>query len=687
LKIFGLCFDESAVGSPFTHDRALVALSFIVAAIASYTALELAERLRRAEGRAGSVWHSASSIVLGSGIWAMHFIAMLAFQTPLERGYDLGLTALSAVVAIAVVAVGFWIVRGGQSWIRLLFAGVIVGSGVVAMHYTGMAALRVAGEVYYRPSIFTLSVVIALAACTVALWLAFNLRRWWERAMAAVVMAVAICGMHYTGMAATVIIAGPDLNAGGITVSEPILAAAIALGVVGIVMVGLVGAFYDRQREKDAVAEATRLRQEVAHRTFDLRLANERLDAALVRAERASAAKSDFLASMSHELRTPMNSILGFSQLLLGGRSFEPLAAGQTDAVQQIDHAGRHLLRLIDEILDLAQIEAGRMTMSLESVDVIRLVEDVAAMLQPAAVKLGVTVQTKSSTNVVLANADQRRLHQVLINLVSNAIKYNRRGGKVDISCGVVSGCARIVVSDTGAGIPKRYMSELFEPFNRLGQEQSDIVGSGVGLALCKRLVEKMDGLIHAESEEGVGSVFTVHLPMAALNVARAMASAALARTKILYIEDNPANALLMRHIIKELNEVDLVIAVTGHEGIETARSLLPALILLDINLPDIDGFEVLTILKSDSATMAIPVIALTANAMPREVKRGLTAGFHSYVTKPLNPAQLIQAITKIIGVRDGDSDGDANGAAPIALTGTDKTSPPLKDDKASTTP
>jgi signal transduction histidine kinase/CheY-like chemotaxis protein len=651
LKILGLCFDEKAVGAPFTHDLSLVVLSFIVAAIASYTALELAERLRRSEGRAGSVWHSASSIVLGAGIWSMHFIAMLAFETPLERGYDLGLTALSAIVAIAFVAIGFWIVRGRQTWLRLLLAGIVVGVGVVAMHYTGMAALRVAGEVYYRPSIFSLSVLVALAAATVALWLAFNLKRWWERALAANVMAVAICGMHYTGMAATAIMAGPDLHEGGITVSEPILASAIALGVVGIVMVGLVAAFYDRQREKDIIAEAARLRQEVARRTADLRVANEQLDTALVRAERASAAKSDFLASMSHELRTPMNSILGFSQLLLAGKGFEPLTPGQNDAVQQVENAGRHLLRLIDEILDLSQIEAGRLNMSVESVDVVTLAEEAVAMFQPIAVKMGVTVQIKSSSPDVKATADWRRLRQVFINLISNAIKYNRRGGKVEINCTVSGSTARIVFSDTGNGIPKRYMAELFEPFNRLGQEQSDIVGSGVGLALCRRLVEGMHGVIHAESEEGVGSVFTVDLPMAAADAARAIAAAATqARVKILYVEDNPANALLMRHIVKELSDVEMIVAVTGREGLEMARTIAPALILLDINLPDIDGFEVLSALKSHPGTQSIPVIALTANAMPREVNRGLGAGFDRYITKPLDPEQVVRMIAKIVG-------------------------------------
>jgi NO-binding membrane sensor protein with MHYT domain len=344
LVILGLCFDENAVGAPFTHDRALVALSFAVAVIGSYTALELAERLRGARGGAGSVWHAASAIVLGASIWAMHFIAMLAFETPLERGYDLGLTALSALVAIAVVGVGLWIVRGRASWFRLICAGIVVGSGVVAMHYTGMAALRVAGQVYYLPSLFAASVVIALAAATVALWLAFTLTRWWLRAGAAFVMAVAICGMHYTGMAATAIVAGAPRTPGGVTVSEPILAAAIALGVFAIVIIGLVGAFYDRRREVDAISEAARLRAEVARRTEELRAIAQQLDTALARAERASASKSDFLASMSHELRTPLNSILGFSELLQTSKTFEPLTAKQAGAVKQIDQAGRHLL-------------------------------------------------------------------------------------------------------------------------------------------------------------------------------------------------------------------------------------------------------------------------------------------------------------------------------------------------------
>jgi signal transduction histidine kinase/ActR/RegA family two-component response regulator len=642
--ILGLCFDPNAVGAPFTHDRALVALSFAVAVIGSYTALELAERLRGARGGAGSVWHAASAIVLGASIWAMHFIAMLAFETPLERGYDLGLTALSALVAIAVVGIGLWIVRGNPNWFRLSCAGIVVGAGVVAMHYTGMAALRVAGQVYYAPSLFAASVVVALAAATVALWLAFTLKRWWLRAGAAFVMAIAICGMHYTGMAATAIVAGLPTTPNGVTVSEPILAAAIALGVFAIVIIGLVGAFYDRRREVDAILEAARLRAEVAKRTEELRATAQQLDSALARAERASASKSDFLASMSHELRTPLNSILGFSELLQTSKTFEPLTTKQAGAVKQIEQAGRHLLYLIDDILDLSRIEAGRLSLSIEPVDVAQLIEETTAMLQPTAIAAGVTIHTDAAFGGVVVKADRRRLQQVLINLVSNGVKYNKRGGRVNVGCRQTEGGAQIAVSDTGIGIPQRFMDEVFEPFNRLGQENSEIGGYGVGLALCKRLVEAMRGEITANSVEGEGSTFALTLPLAsAYTLSHAEATGATAT--VLYIEDNPANILLMRHVIKEVDGVDLVVATHPSEGIELARRMQPALILLDINLPEMDGFEVLRILKSDDETAHIPVFALTANAMPREVERGKAAGFDRYFTKPLKIAYLVEAI------------------------------------------
>jgi signal transduction histidine kinase/ActR/RegA family two-component response regulator len=409
-----------------------------------------------------------------------------------------------------------------------------------------------------------------------------------------------------------------------------------------------VGAFYDRRREVDAVQEAARLRNEVARRTEDLRAAAEQLDSALARAERASAAKSDFLASMSHELRTPLNSILGFSELLQTGKTFEPLTTKQAGAVKQIDQAGRHLLYLIDDILDLSRIEAGRLSLSIEPVDAAQLIEETVSMLQPSAIAAGVTIHTDAAFGGVVVKADRRRLQQVLINLASNGIKYNRRGGSVNVGCRLVDGAAQIAVSDTGVGIPQRYMDEVFEPFNRLGQEHSEIGGHGVGLALCKRLVEAMRGAITANSSEGMGSTFTVTLPLASAHVlSHAEATGAL--DVVLYIEDNPANILLMRHIIKEVDGVDLVVSTTPSEGLELARRMNPVLVLLDINLPEMDGFEVLRLLRADDKTAHIPVFALTANAMPREVERGKAAGFDRYFTKPLNVAQLVEAIEIVL--------------------------------------
>lgn len=648
MTVLGLRFDESAVGAPFTHDQTLVLLSFFVAVIASYAALELAERLRGARGGAGRAWHAASAVVLGGGVWAMHAIALLASATPLERGYNLGAAALSATVVLVAAALALWIMRAGAlrgrvGWAYLACAGPLLGLGLSAMLYFGIAALRVAGDVIYRPSLFSLSVAIAVAASTAILWLAFSPTRWWQRAPAAIAMAAAFSGMHYLGVAATAVIANGTRTPPGVTLAEPIVAGWIALGAVGVVMLALIGAYHDRRREEDAAYEAVRVRKEVANRTAELQATADQLDAALAQAERASAAKSEFLASMSHELRTPLNSILGFSQLLMNGRTFEPLSAKQTGAVQQIEQAGRHLLLLIDDILDLSRIEAGRLPLSLEPIEAAALIEEAASMLQPTAIAANVTVHTDAAFRGVFVRADRRRLLQVLINLLSNGIKYNHQGGSVSVSCREVDGEARISVSDTGVGIPTQHLSEVFEPFNRLGQERSAIAGNGVGLALCRRLIEAMRGVIRVDSVEGKGSTFTVTLPLAA--EAERASTALPPRATVLYVEDNPANVLLMRHIMKDMADIELVVATGAREGIELARGLRPNLILLDINLPDMDGFDVLKVLRNDEQTAEIPVFAVTANALPKDLERGVAAGFDHYLAKPLNIPQFMAAV------------------------------------------
>jgi CheY-like chemotaxis protein/anti-sigma regulatory factor (Ser/Thr protein kinase) len=234
-------------------------------------------------------------------------------------------------------------------------------------------------------------------------------------------------------------------------------------------------------------------------------------------------------------------------------------------------------------------------------------------------------------------------LLQVLLNLLSNAIKYNNQGGSVSVSCREVDGEARVAVSDTGVGIPAQHLGEVFEPFNRLAQERSAIFGTGVGLALCRRLIEAMRGVIRVDSVEGKGSTFTVTLPLAAQT--ESVLTRMPPRATVLYIEDNPASVLLMRHIFKEMGDVELVVATGPREGIELAHGLKPGLILLDINLPEMDGFEVLKALRADDHTSDIPVFAVTANALPKDLERGVAAGFDHYLSKPLNIPQFIAAV------------------------------------------
>jgi signal transduction histidine kinase/DNA-binding NarL/FixJ family response regulator len=640
----GLRFDESAIGAPFAYDQSLVILSFFIGVIASYAMLESSERLRGAQGGAGHAWHATSALVLGIGIWSMLAIAMLAFASPLKRGYDPVMAAASAAAILVAAALAFWImragiVRGRVVWMYVALGGLVLGAGLAATLYTGIDAVRVAGEVVYRPALFATSVGIALAISAATLWLAFSSTRWWQRALAAVAMAAAFSGMYRIGIAAGAIVANSAYAGRGFELSEPIAASWIALAATVAVAVALIGAYFDRRREQDAAYEAVRIRKEVAERTANLQATATQLDAALAHAERASAAKSEFLASMSHELRAPLNSILGFSQLLTGGKTFEPLTAKQSGAVQQIEQAGRHLLALIEDVLDLSRIEAGRAPLSIQSVELAPLIEEAASMLQPAAIEANVTVHTDAAFRGLFVRADRQRLLQVLINLLSNGIRYNRQGGSVSVSCHDIDGEARIIVSDTGLGISAQHLGEVFEPFNRLAQER----GGGIGLALCRRLIQGMRGVIRVDSLEGKGSTFTVTLPIAAESERTAPKQPL--RATVLYIEDSPASVLLMRHIMKEMADVELVVATGAREGLELARGLKPGLILLDINLPEMDGYEVLKALRADDHTADVPVFAVTANALPKDLERGVAAGFDHYITKPLDIPQFIAAV------------------------------------------
>ncbi len=376
---------------------------------------------------------------------------------------------------------------------------------------------------------------------------------------------------------------------------------------------------------------------------------------AMAAAEKANLAKSDFLSSMSHELRTPLNAILGFAQLMESDPT--PQTAAQKDSTGQILQAGWYLLDLINEILDLALIESGRLLLSQEPMALDEVLRDCQAMIEPLANKYRVTLSFCHFDAPCYVHADRTRVKQVLINLLSNAIKYNHAGGAVLVECSVQSDeRVRISVKDTGQGLEPDQLARLFEPFNRLGQENGSEEGTGIGLVMTKRLVELMGGVIGVASTDGNGSVFWVELSRAAEPTLAANPDETLAHLPtliphdpalrcVLCVEDNPANLRLIEQLVARRPHTRLLSAGDATVGIELARTHQPEVILMDINLPGISGIRALAILRQDPLTRHIPVVAVSANAMPRDIRKGLDAGFFGYLTKPIKVNEFMEAL------------------------------------------
>jgi PAS domain S-box-containing protein len=385
-----------------------------------------------------------------------------------------------------------------------------------------------------------------------------------------------------------------------------------------------------------------------------------------VLAQRESRAKSRFLARMSHELRTPLHAVIGFAQLMLTDSSLS-LRGEPREQLRHIHAAGEHLLALVNDVLDLSSLDTGEIKLDPQVLDLRTLYDDAAPMVAALAAEHGVQLTRRNLDHEVWA--DPTRLRQVLLNLLTNAIKYNRRGGSVQVQARRLGEHVTLSVRDTGRGMTSEQLAHAFEPFNRLGLESKGIEGTGIGLAIVKANVERMGGSVHVQSTPGAGSVFEVRLPCPTITLpADATTAAAMTwslragsaaqpaqRTpggRLLYIEDNPINALIVRELVAQRGNLTLDEADDGASGVDRARSAQPDLILLDMQLPDIDGLEVLRRLRADPSTASIPCIALSANAMPEDIQLALGAGFADYWTKPLDFRVFLGTLDTLFGKR-----------------------------------
>lgn len=395
----------------------------------------------------------------------------------------------------------------------------------------------------------------------------------------------------------------------------------------------------------------------VVFRDIDARKQSEAmLESAKQDAEASNRAKSDFLSRMSHELRTPLNSILGFAQLLQMGQ----LSERPRECVEHILKAGKHLLGLIDEVLEISRIEAGRLALSPEPVEIVEVIDQALALIRPIAAASDIAVCAHLRVDEHLyVTADRQRLQQVLLNLLSNAVKYNRENGKVDIFCQRVDGGQiRINVADTGPGISVEHQQRLFTPFERLEADRSGIQGSGLGLALSRRLVEAMGGVLNLRSDLGRSTTFYVELPPAEAPMERVQREAVsrnfvtqpqLGKGTVLYVEDNISNVRLMEHVLAYRPEVRLLVAMQGRMAFDLAVEHMPDLIFLDLHLPDVAGDQILGQLRKDMRTRHMPIVMVSADATQGQIRRLLDAGATDYVTKPVDVEKLLAILGRYL--------------------------------------
>jgi len=508
------------------HDLRLVGLAAVLCLLACATALSMIARARAAgPGRSRLIWLGGAGAVAGCGIWATHFVAMLAYRAGLPLGFDTGLTILSAVIAMALCALGF------VAALRLSGAlgGAVTGAAIAGMHYTGMAAVRLPAHAVWNFGFVFASVVIGVSLSALALHFAAQRRDARDYGLAAGLFVLAIVGMHFTGMTAVHYIPDGSIAAGHLDMDPFALAVVVAASAAFIVAQGLVLALLDRHLAARARGEEARMRAHIAEleaAQAKLQQTSAELGTALEAASEASRAKSAFLASMSHELRTPLNAVIGFSDTMRA-EIFGPLSERYKSYAADIQQSGTHLLALINDILDLSKLEAQQAELQEEIFDIADLTDEAMRMLKPQAAKAGLRLLNEVAPELPLLRADRRRIKQILINLASNAIKFTPDGGEVRVAAHRTATGLTLSVSDTGIGIAEADIPRALERFGQVDSALSrKYEGTGLGLPLSRQLAELHGGRLILGSAPGVGTTVTVILPRERL-VSRDRASAA----------------------------------------------------------------------------------------------------------------------------------------------------------------
>jgi diguanylate cyclase len=609
------------------YNYGLVMVSLLVAILASYTALTLALRIRVATPASAPGWLLGGGLAMGIGIWAMHFLGMLAMALPIEITYDVSVTLLSLIIAIVVSTFALHIAsRERVGALPLVAAAIAMGMGICSMHYVGMAAIEITPPIRYSFLWVAASFAIAMAASFAALGIAFTRRTdgWWRyhRALGAAGMGLAICGMHYAGMIAARF---PEnaLAGGGSAMSKPWLAGSVTTITLFVLVAALLVSFIEAR----AAARAARMQ------------------ASLAEANETSRAKDEFLAMLGHELRNPLASITNAVHLL--GRS----APGGGDwrlAYDVIARQSSHLVRMADDLLDVGRTVAGKISLERQPLDLHLAVGHALSALKAAGKTAGRQVDYKGWN--VWVNADRTRVEQVLSNLISNAVKHTAEGGRIALRVTASGGEVVLTVADDGAGMDAETAARAFELFFQARREPDRRRGGlGIGLTLARRIVELHGGAITAASDgPGKGATFTVRLPAVAAPRSAATpgaqgASRAAAR-QIVIVEDSP-DARLSLQMLLESEGHTVHTAIDGPSGLDTILQVQPDVALVDIGLPGLDGYGLAERLRS--AGLNTYLVALTGYGQREDKVRARAAGFDAHVTKPPPMDYLLRLVAE----------------------------------------